>query len=77
MEAICQQLSDQGGYGHNAARVARVIRVTIEGSWLDLMTMVSPYERDEALATARTCVAMCFPNHFTPEGLRPSRPRAS
>ncbi|MBL9050296.1 MAG: TetR/AcrR family transcriptional regulator [Tabrizicola sp.] len=76
IEGICQRLSDQGGYGRNAGRVARVIRVTIEGTWLDLMTMVSPYQRDEALATARTCAAMCFPNHFTPEGLNPDRPKA-
>jgi AcrR family transcriptional regulator len=74
LEAICQRLSDQGGYGRNARHIARVIRVTIEGTWLDLMTMVAPYDRDEALATARTCVALCFPDHFTPGGLNPSRP---
>jgi TetR/AcrR family transcriptional repressor of bet genes len=70
LEDICQQLSDAGGYGHLARHVARVIRVTIEGTWLDLMTMTAPYDRDEALTTVRTCVAMCFPEHFTPEGLR-------
>ena len=69
IEAICQRLSDAGGYGHNARHVARVIRVTIEGTWLDLMTMVEPYERDEALTTVHTCAALCFPNHFTPQGL--------
>ncbi|MGL4237015.1 TetR family transcriptional regulator C-terminal domain-containing protein [Tabrizicola sp.] len=75
LEAICQRLSDQGGYGRNAQRVARVIRVTVEGVWLDLMTMVSPYARDEALATVRTCAALCFPDHFTPDGLNPHRRR--
>jgi AcrR family transcriptional regulator len=70
LEAICQRLSDLGGYGRHAGRMARVIRVTIEGVWLDLMTMVSPYERDEALATVRTCAAMCFPDHFSPDGLK-------
>jgi AcrR family transcriptional regulator len=76
LEAICQRLSDIGGYGRNAERMARVIRVTIEGVWLDLMTMVAPYGRDEALATVRTCAAMCFPDHFTPKGLNPLRPMA-
>ncbi len=36
--------------------------------------MTAPYDRDEALATARTCAALCFPRHFTPEGLRRDRP---
>lgn len=75
LEEICQRLSDLGGYGRNAGRVARIIRVTIEGTWLDLMTMASPYGRDEALATARSCAAMCFPDHFTEAGLNPLRPR--
>lgn len=75
LEGICQRLSDAGGYGHVANRVARVIRVSIEGTWLDLMTMTAPYERDEALSTVRTCAALCFPQHFTPDGLRHDRPR--
>lgn len=76
LEGICQRLSDLGAYGRDARRMARVIRVTIEGVWLDLMTMSVPYSRAEALATVRTCAAMCFPDHFTPEGLRPTRTRA-
>ncbi|MBN8629939.1 MAG: TetR/AcrR family transcriptional regulator [Rhodobacterales bacterium] len=70
LEGICQRLVDTGGYGHDARHVARVIRVTIEGTWLDMMTMVAPYDRAEALATARACAALCFPHHFTPQGLR-------
>jgi AcrR family transcriptional regulator len=77
LEEICHRISNLGGYGRNAARMARVIRVTIEGVWLDLMTMVKPYGREEALATARTCAAMCFPDHFSPEGPIASRPKAS
>ncbi len=73
LEAICARLSDLGGYGHDPVHVARVIRATIEGVWLDLMTMANPYSRDEALKTARTCVALCFPHHFDPQGLKTSR----
>jgi TetR/AcrR family transcriptional repressor of bet genes len=73
LEEICQRLSDLGGYQRDARRMARVIRVTIEGTWLDLMTMVAPYSAAEALATARTCAALCFPDHLTPEGLKPGR----
>jgi TetR/AcrR family transcriptional repressor of bet genes len=70
LESICARLSDQGGYGRNAVRVARVIRVTTEGVWLDMMTMATPYPRDEALATVRSCAALCFPDHFDEGGLK-------
>lgn len=69
LESICQRLSDAGGYGREARHMARILRNTIEGAWLDMMTMVAPYSPDEALTTVRTCAALCFPNHFTAEGL--------
>ena len=68
LEAICARLSDAGGYGRNALHVSRIIRVTIEGVWLDMMTMANPYSRDEALATVRTAVSLCYPDHFSPAG---------
>jgi TetR/AcrR family transcriptional repressor of bet genes len=74
LEDICARLSDLGGYGRNAVHVARVIRVTTEGVWLDMMTMADPYSRDEALATVRSCAAYCFPDHFKAQGLIPDRP---
>ena len=69
MEGICARLMADGGYGGTPALVARVIRATLEGVWLDLMTMQAPIEVAEALATARTCAALCFPRHFGPDGL--------
>lgn len=75
LEGICARLSDLGGYNRNPVRVARVIRVTTEGVWLDMMTMADPYSRDEALATVRSCAAYCFPDHFTPDGLNPNHRR--
>lgn len=75
LEGICARLSDLGGYGRNPVQVARIIRLTIEGVWLDLMTMATPYSREDGLATARACAALCFPGHFTPQGLDPARPR--
>ena len=50
--------------------VARVIRVTIEGVWLDLITVSTPYTSDEALRTVFACVAAFFPRHFDAAGLR-------
>ena len=51
-----------------AERIARVLRVTVEGVWLDLMTMREPYALEEAKATVWACVAAFFPRHFGPEG---------
>ena len=75
LEGICTRISDLGGYGHNPVQVARIIRLTIEGVWLDLMTMATPYTREVGLGTARTCAALCFPNHFAPTGLKAQRKR--
>lgn len=70
MEDVCAALIGTGSYAGDAARIARVLRVTTEGVWLDLMTMVDPYDRDEALATLMTCAAAFFPRHFTDRGLQ-------
>ncbi|NGM45183.1 TetR/AcrR family transcriptional regulator [Rhodobacter sp. SGA-6-6] len=64
MEAICARLMEEGGYSGQPARLARILRVTVEGVWLDMMTMAEPYSMAEALATARTCAARLFPRHF-------------
>lgn len=69
LEEACAALIAEGGYAHNAARVARVLRVTTEGVWLDLMTMSKPYPREEALATLLNCAAAFFPRHFSERGL--------
>ena len=69
LEAACAALIAETGARHDAARVARILRVTIEGTWLDLITMAVPYARDEALATAYTCAAAFFPERFDADGL--------
>jgi len=69
MEAICAALMADGGYAGRADRVARVMRVTVEGVWLDLATMAPPYSAEEALATVHTAATAFFPRHFGPDGL--------
>jgi TetR/AcrR family transcriptional repressor of bet genes len=75
LEAICARLSDLGGYGRDPVQIARIIRLTIEGVWLDMMTMAVPYTREEGLATARASAALCFPDHFKPTGRDADRNR--
>lgn len=66
---LCRELCREGGYDCNPVRAARVLRIATEGCWLDMMTMVTPYDRDEALATVLCAAAAFFPRHFGAGGL--------
>ncbi|MGZ9811413.1 TetR family transcriptional regulator C-terminal domain-containing protein [Pseudoroseicyclus sp. H15] len=68
-EGVCRALIEEGGYDLHPARAARVLRVTTEGTWLDLMTMRHPYDHEEAMRTVMLCAAAFFPRHFNEEGL--------
>jgi TetR/AcrR family transcriptional repressor of bet genes len=70
LEGICARLIAADGAAQDPRRVARVLRVTIEGVWLDLMTMNAPYDRTEGQGTVFTCAAAFFPRHFSGAGLR-------
>ena len=73
MEGICARLMAEGGYAGSAVRVARIIRLTTEGVWVDMITMRTPYDVAESQATIYTCAASFFPRNFGPEGLLPPR----
>jgi AcrR family transcriptional regulator len=68
LEQICQSLIEAGRYQLNAQRVARVLRFTSEGLWNDMLSMVVPYTREEALETLFSCAGVYFPKHFKNEG---------
>ena len=70
LEGICDRIIRKGGYNLDAMQVARILRVTVEGLWLDLMSLNMPYSREEARRTAFTCAAAFFPEHFDGGGLR-------
>lgn len=69
LEDICARLIDEGGYRLDHVMVARVLRVTMEGLWLDLLTMTAPYSREEAKHTVYCCAAAFFPRSFDRTGL--------
>ena len=69
IESICAELMAQSGMPGDATRAGRVLRITTEGIWLDLMTMNIPYTRSEALATVYCCAQAFFPKHFNAQGL--------
>ncbi|MCB2114745.1 MAG: TetR family transcriptional regulator C-terminal domain-containing protein [Rhodobacteraceae bacterium] len=70
LEEICADLLRETGRAGDAERIARVLRVTIEGVWLDLMTMNAPYDRDEAQRTVYVAAEAFFPEAFNADGLR-------
>jgi AcrR family transcriptional regulator len=69
LEEICARLIGEGGYGLDPIQAARVLRVTVEGLWLDIQTMPEPYTREESLKTVYTCASAFFPRHFSVNGL--------
>ena len=69
LQTICKKLISEGGYQLDPDRVARVLRVTLEGVWLDMMTLSKPYARAEAMRTVFTCAAAFFPQHFDGGGV--------
>lgn len=69
MEAIVARLMAEGGYAGDPVRVARVVRITTEGVWLDMMTKTIPFDLTEGQETVFTCAAAFFPRHFNEKGL--------
>jgi TetR/AcrR family transcriptional repressor of bet genes len=57
------------GYTIEPARAARMLRIMIEGLWLEMMTLLDPYSQEEAKKTAWTCASLLYPRHFGPDGL--------
>jgi TetR/AcrR family transcriptional repressor of bet genes len=74
LQGLCARLTVEGGYSHEPARAARVLRITIEGLWLDPIFATVAYSRTEALQTAYLSAAALFPRHFTENGLIPPAP---
>jgi TetR/AcrR family transcriptional repressor of bet genes len=67
LEGLCAALLAEGGYGGDAIRIARVIRLTTEGIWADLVSSQPDYDRDAALQTVLDAAAAFFPRHFSAE----------
>ncbi|MFZ9199040.1 MAG: TetR family transcriptional regulator [Paracoccaceae bacterium] len=61
---ICNRMNDLYGYGHNAERTARLLRIMTEGVWLDLMSVEGSYSVDEAIETVMLGARALYPRHF-------------
>jgi len=70
LEEIVTQLVRQGGYGNDPSLAARVLRVTVEGVWLEMMVATEPYDLVQGLRTVYACAQAFFPDHFNLMGLK-------
>ena len=68
LEGFCAGMNSAHGYQIDPARAARLIRITTEGTWLEMTTLLNPYDVREAKATVWTCAQLLYPRHFGPEG---------
>lgn len=64
LTGLCARMNAHYGYGHHPARAARLIRITVEGVWLDMMTLQDPYPVAEAIETVHAGLKALYPAHF-------------
>lgn len=68
IHSLCAELIAEGGYPFDVDAVARVVRVTLEGLWLELMNATEPYPIEEALGAMFQLAMAFFPKHFGKNG---------
>lgn len=61
---LCIAMNARYGYTQSPEQNARLIRIMIEGVWLDMMTLAQPYSVSEAFATVLSGTRALFPRHF-------------
>ena len=65
MEGLCRALVQDGGYALDPVHAARILRLVVEGIWLDLMTTENSYAPAEGRRTVESALSLCFPKHFS------------
>lgn len=68
IEQVCAQMNAVHNYHGQPSRVSRILRVTIQGVWLDMMTLPNAYSMAEAQATVLTAAEAFYQNHFNELG---------
>jgi len=67
MEELCGELVKDGGYALDPVHAARILRLVVEGTWLDMMTTSDSYSSEDGRNTVQTALTLCFPDHFPGE----------
>jgi TetR/AcrR family transcriptional repressor of bet genes len=68
VQRLCAELIAEGGYPFDVDAVSRVVRVSLEGLWLELMNTSEPYPVDQALGAMFQLAMAFFPKHFGKDG---------
>ena len=58
-------MDDRAGRSDDPRIVARILRLTQEGTWLDMTTMATPYSTEEARQTVLHCARTLFGGQFS------------
>ncbi len=74
MEKLCTELVQDGAYGLDPVRAARILRLVVEGTWLDMMSAEASYSAEEARQTVETALSLCFYKHFPSRSANRSLP---
>jgi TetR/AcrR family transcriptional repressor of bet genes len=64
LERLSAKLLAQADRKDDPVMLARVLRLTQEGTWMDITTMADPYSADMARATVLTCARQLFREQF-------------
>jgi TetR/AcrR family transcriptional repressor of bet genes len=64
MEGLCAALVKDGCSSVDPVHAARILRLVVEGTWLDMMTSESSYSAEDGRRTVQTALSLCFPKHF-------------
>lgn len=71
MEVLCAALVQDGGYALDPVHAARILRLVVEGTWLDMIATETPYSSEDGRQTVATALSLCFPQHFAPRQAGP------
>jgi TetR/AcrR family transcriptional regulator, transcriptional repressor of bet genes len=77
LEGICSALIADAGYALDPVHAARILRLVLEGIWVDMISLDGTYPLTEARQTVTVALALCFGRHFAPDGSRLARPQAT
>ena len=64
LNRLCQRMSLELGYGADPVQIARVLNVTAQGAWLEMLNRRESFGPNEGIATMLTCAASFYPRHF-------------
>lgn len=68
MEALCAALLRGTNSSLDPVHAARILRLVVEGTWLDMMTSENPYSSEDGRRTVQAALSLFFPKYFEVPG---------